>query len=313
VQCKREKSIPPKKLIGYLADIPEAERAHLYGIIFVAACDFSKTARDAFRSRTRELGFSEVYLWGKGEVEDMLFQPKNDNLLFAYFGISLQTRRRALRTEVRSRLATKRKALRTLSEHEHQGVLVRDASDYRYPYLDSDKDKHRMERGRWKVMNYAGCFHDGLHFALRRHFAFIDDDGEHWDYSETMNDAIPHSHFDPWSEDSEEKESEARGAAYEIWNGIPEANRAWFEVFLVLPFENILDIDEKGDEYREIPHVYTVEFHPSKGPFREYSSQTLKTIGRFDARSARASEGKRVEKFPRRKGTDVEEEEGKHG
>src|SRR5258705_372371 len=67
------------------------------------------------------------HLWGKGEIEDMLFQPKNDHLLFAYFGVSLQVRRRSLRTDVRARLATKRKAQKVLERFAH-GVLVRDAS-----------------------------------------------------------------------------------------------------------------------------------------------------------------------------------------
>src|SRR5882757_8505282 len=47
---------------------------------------------------------------GKGELEDQLYQPKNDNLLFAYFGISLTIRRRSMRTALRSRLAMKKRA-----------------------------------------------------------------------------------------------------------------------------------------------------------------------------------------------------------
>jgi hypothetical protein len=62
IQCKREKSIPPKKLAAYLDALPRGQQ--LYGIIFAAACDFSKAARDAFRTRTRELGFQEAYLFG---------------------------------------------------------------------------------------------------------------------------------------------------------------------------------------------------------------------------------------------------------
>src|SRR5581483_244765 len=163
IQCKREKRIPPKKLVGYLRDIPEQERNALYGIVFVGASDFSKTARDAFRTAVRELGFTEAYLWGKGEVEDMLFQPKNDHLLFAYFGVSLQTRRRLLQTDVRAKLRKKRNAVRAMSEHGP--ALIRDATDERAPYLDEDTGQTRIERGRWVVRNYKGCFHDGLHFV----------------------------------------------------------------------------------------------------------------------------------------------------
>ena len=31
------------------------------------------------RARTQAPGLSEAYLWGKGELEDMLYQPKNDD------------------------------------------------------------------------------------------------------------------------------------------------------------------------------------------------------------------------------------------
>jgi hypothetical protein len=47
IQCKREKSIPPKKLGTYLGSIQESDPIELHGIIFAAACDFSKTARSS--------------------------------------------------------------------------------------------------------------------------------------------------------------------------------------------------------------------------------------------------------------------------
>jgi hypothetical protein len=65
IQCKREKTIAPKKLRAYLDGLPQSTDEPIHGIIFAAACDFSKTARDVFRTRTRELGFNEAYLWEK--------------------------------------------------------------------------------------------------------------------------------------------------------------------------------------------------------------------------------------------------------
>ena len=101
IQCKREKTIGPKKLGGYVTG---TDLTGLYGVIFAAACDFSKEAHDVFRGMLREAGIAEFHLWGKGEIEDMLFQPRNDHLLFAYFGVSLQIRKRSLKTDVRARL-----------------------------------------------------------------------------------------------------------------------------------------------------------------------------------------------------------------
>jgi hypothetical protein len=62
-----------------------------------------------------------------------LFQPKNDHLLFAYIGVSLQMRKRSLKTEIRARLATKRKAKKVLGNF--RPTLIRDASEDRYPWL----------------------------------------------------------------------------------------------------------------------------------------------------------------------------------
>jgi len=297
IQCKREKQISPKKLVGYLKDIPEGERTNLHGLIFVGASDFSKLARDAFRAVARELGFAEAFLWGKADVEDMLFQPKNDHLLFAYFGVSLQMRKRQLKTDVRTRLATKRKAVRLLSERTP--VLIRDATEDRYPFLEENKTLSRIDRGRWVVRNYEGCHHDGLHIVTARHFAFLDQDGVHWDYAEMMDDSVVHPHENPWHEGRDNDAD--RRAAHELWNELPEDTRAWFEIKHILPFENILDIDEKGDDWAEIPHIYTTAFHPHDGPFRSLVVASLETIDRFSRRYGNADEQYRVVKFGRQK------------
>jgi hypothetical protein len=78
----------------------------------------------------------EFYIWGRGELEDMLVLPKNDHLLFAYFGISIQVRRVALRSRLRTRLALKRrltKELGGISGETSKAILIRDPSDESYP------------------------------------------------------------------------------------------------------------------------------------------------------------------------------------
>lgn len=85
----------------------------------------------------------------------------------------------------------------------------------------------------------------------------------------------------------------------DIWDKFPEKNKAWFEVEHILPFENILDIDDKGDDWAEIPHIYTTAFHPENGPFRPHVSISLETIERYARRYGQSQDDKRVEKFPR--------------
>lgn len=300
IQCKREKSITPKKLRNYLQEIATDQQPTLYGLIFVAACNFSKAARDAFREETAKLGLSEAYLWGASDVEDMLFQPKNDHLLFAYFGLSLQTRRRSLRTEIRAKLATKRKCKKHL---QFAGVaLVRDPTDDRYPYLDKTQ-KERREQGRWIVYQLEDVLHDGVHMLRHRFHAFLDLETEEWDIAETVEDGEPNQWDNPWSESDDERRADPeRAKVLKIWNALPDDNKAWFEVHFILPFENVLDIDDAGDEHFERPHVFTPPWENRKGPFSterdviELTGTTDKTRGGLTP-----MKGKRVKKFPRRK------------
>jgi hypothetical protein len=83
-----------------------------------------------------------------------------------------------------------------------------------------------------------------------------------------------------------------------VWDALPEANKGWFETLAIVRFEDILDIDELGDDYVKEPHLY-VPFEPARGPFRLYFEK-LETIERFNSRTANphASEMTRTEIFP---------------
>jgi hypothetical protein len=153
IQCKREQTITPAKLRKFLADIAPESLVDLNGVILIAACDFSKKARDEFIRWRSEKGISEGYIWGKAELEDQLYQPKNDGLLFAYFGFSLRIRRRSIKMELRAKLAMKRKSARVLTEYA--AVLIRDPTDDRYPFPLSPEEEEGNPR-RWRVRRYLG-------------------------------------------------------------------------------------------------------------------------------------------------------------
>ena len=181
IQCKREKSIPPAKLKGYLADIKLSPEEKLHGIIFAAACDFSKLARDVFFAWCRDQGISEGLMWGKGELEDQLFQPKNDNLLFAYFGISLTIRRRSQATQIRAEIATKRK-LKKLIDAGRTEMLVRDHVAENYPRALRDKPP-----AKWRPYRMEEISHYGLIASISWFHAYLDPATGEWDAA----DAVP--------------------------------------------------------------------------------------------------------------------------
>jgi hypothetical protein len=293
IQCKREKAIGPLKLVKYLGDIVLAEGEKLHGIVFTAACDFSKTARDKFSAKCRELGFEEWHLWGKAELEDRLFRPENDHLLFAYFGVSLTIRRRSQRADLRARLVMKRKANRILGKNSHQHVLLRSPDDVAYPH--SENVPNFKTAAPWVLRRYEGMLHDGLRFLVRRHFAYLSDDGKQWDAALRVNDAL--SHDDPWRK--EEEPWELRAQAHTAWDTFPEANRAWLEVCGIVPFDAVLDIDELGDDYVSAPHVYVPFLDERRGPFIHFYAR-VQTIENWQPRTLYIQDMKkgRVSQFP---------------
>jgi len=255
IQCKREKTITPKKIEKFVNSIKSDPI--LYGIIFVAACDFSKKTRDRFIGLIREKGFKEFHLWGKKEIEDSLFQPKNDHLLFAYFNISLKIRERSVKSQLRSRLSTKRKVLKSLVEHHP--ILLRNIEDDLYP--DKDKIKNFKEKLYWDVFTFRGRCYCGIKILLKKFFAYIDINPKNgklisWDIYGKCNDSIEFQN-NPWiSKKNNGKGNNDRYAIWRYWSNIPKTNRAMFIEEGIIPYDRIIAIDEDGDEYVDDTHVY---------------------------------------------------------
>ena len=262
IQSKREKSISPKKLSTYLDQTNLTDSEKLHGLIFVAACDFSKKSRDAFREKCESLGIQEWHLWGKAELEDQLFLPKNDNLLFAYFGISLTIRRRSRKSAIGQLLATKRKAHRTLSGMLNAHLLLRDASDDNYPSAPED----HWSRPKWLSAQFREFHARGLIFQLNRYFAYLSSEPIQWDAALSLDDAPRRGDY--WIKGGDTFQTRAK--IYEFWDALPEANRAWLDVMALVPYDSIIAIDELGDNYHREPHVY-VEFDQTLGPFDGYA------------------------------------------
>jgi hypothetical protein len=278
IQCKREKTITPAKLDKYLdemipkgADIP-------YGVIFSAPCEFSKQTRDLFQQKLRDKGVQEFYMWGRADLEDMLVLPKNDHLLFAYFGISLVIRRRTTKSEIRALLATKRKTVKYLGEinqRSYQLVLVRDASDKSYPWIAEGGLKAFRDKPKWKMYYFVGHEHNGIRLLTRRYYAYRETNSESgellkWDYSEEIN--LARVDEDYWNNDKNEKDNpNYRG--YMFLKKYDEKNRAYLETEAVIPYDRIVEVDNLGDNRVHCPHIFV---DVPNGSWFEYGMTYLK-------------------------------------
>lgn len=266
IQCKREKSIPPSKIAQYVDEMIPRGSIVPYGVIFGAATDFSKKTRDTFRKKLREKGVKEFYLWGNADLEDVLYQPKNDHLLYAYFGISLQIQRRSQKSKLRGILAIKRKAIRHLGPVNFDStkeILLRDIDDDHYPHSGGIPDFKK--RPAWKKYYFVGHEHDGIKILIRRFFAYRDVDYEPdgvpklkaWDFT----DKVTTKPKDQWNDDPEENDQHFR--VYDFWDKLDERKRAHFEVVGLIKYEDIFDIDPEGDIYAQCPHVYVRKVNES--------------------------------------------------
>lgn len=300
IQCKRERGIGPKKVRSIVsAYLSEAAQVP-YGYVLAAACDFSKAARDAFRDVAVEYGVEEFRIWGKAEIEDQLFLPRNDHLLFAYFGISLQVRRRSARTMVRSRLATKRKVVSELGEvgiPSYKTVLIRDPNDDDYPYISSAEDF--IETPRWRYWEFWGHEPaDHVAFVAREHYAYVNWDTREFDVLEDHDAGVPASP-ELFGLERTSWDPKDLGEIYRVYceTNVPKDNRAWATELGAIHYDRILAVDEIGDAFNKGPHLL-VDYRADGDPFGTRTPYLLRAGGGHGARSMRADDGTRVAFFP---------------
>lgn len=241
-----------------------------------------------FREELRKRGVMEFHLWGRAALEDALHQPRNDRILFTFFGISLVTRRRTRATVIRAIVARKNKLMRILDELRHQPILLRDTNDTHYP--NSSKYDDFDKKPRWRAYSVQTLSPQGLILNVHKYFAYLDESQAEWDIAEAIDLAAR-----PEGEDQELRASmrKLHDSVEAFWHFFPRARRATYVENGLVRFEDMAVIDGKGDSKFEFPHVY-VEFHGQFGPFfgfREY-------LTRHEGKRHRPEDLKRVKRFP---------------
>lgn len=290
IQAKREKSLGPSDVKRIVSEVDNENPPH--GYILAAPANFSKKSYDTFRSELRAKGVREFYVWGRAELEDMLYMPKNDRVLFAFFGISLSSKRRSRTTEVRAAIAVKNKLYRALGQGDHlyKEVLIRDLADTYYPYHTQYPDFAKYRR--WRQLTASSHHPIGLWFHVHRYYAYVDLARKEWDFTPAV-DLCDDEHNLRQSEEERQKFQEKQWPVLEAWEFLPKARQAMLTVDGLLPYSNIATVDEKGDVLYECPHIF-VDFGP-RGPFDgwwqalEIGGQTVHLTEKF----------KRITVFPK--------------
>jgi hypothetical protein len=265
IQCKRYKTLRPKEMRQFVREAV-GDGTPPSGLILAAACDVSAATLDAFHDEARALGVIERHLWIKAHVEDMLFRPENDGLLFAYFGISLTATRRSRLQDLRHDITLKRKLARLLEMTKldeaanFEEFLVRDIEDTHFPNEDNVPNFDAMDNPPWHTVVPTGICHLGLMVTRWRFPGWARDDGT-WDLladhprpaSTVMGQIYRRETRDWWREP-------------EIMERIPKEQRTVFSDEWILPLSNILIIDDFGDQAYAGPHLFC-SFTNREGPY----------------------------------------------
>lgn len=267
IQCKRENKIGPSR-VGEIISETVKEKDSLYGYILAAPAVFSKKSYDIFREKLREKGVVEFYIWGRLELEDMLHMPKNDRILFSFFGFSLATQKRAKTSEIKFLLNNKNKLFRILKGQQRndfrESILIRDFNDTNYPYRDKYKDFH--EKPKWKEY-VAYSYHPlGLWIHISKWFAFIDKLRKEFDFTKSV-DLLRRESETGYRRDPDKEN--LKELAENFWTHLPLNNQAHIEVDGLILYENMLIIDDKGDILYPFPHIF-VNYKINNGPLSYY-------------------------------------------
>lgn len=262
IQVKREKALAAAAIRKILQDVDASKPP--YGYVLAAPATFSKAAYDAFRADLQSRGVMEFYLWGKPELEDMLHFPKNDRLLFTYFGISLSSRRRSRTTDIRAGVLVKNRLFKILGAPPgefHEEVLLRDLKDDHYPYRTEYQDFEANPR--W-IKRIAYAHHPlGLWVHSREYYAYVNWDTHEWDYTKAIDLSELHS----LDFDDRQQLNETNGRVRDVWMHLPRSRQANFCIEELVRYEDVALVDAEGDAAFKCPHIF-VDFIGERGPYR---------------------------------------------
>ncbi len=301
-QCKREKALSPKAVRKAVQESLGSVGPAPHGFVLAAACDISVAARDAFRQEMVSRRIEEFFIWAKGELEDLLFQPKNDRLLFAYFGIALQPRRRGYAASLRSEITRKKQLTALIGEEgERDGklVLLRDPTDERYP----NRPRKGDPPARWFLCRALTLRKPGHLMVLRHEYlAAISTDRKKWDAVVDFDVLLHMAEGELQSAhawDREDRDVRDR-SPFQFWNEyIEESQRAHLKELRAVPLERILALDPLGDGFFPIPHIL-VEFVGDTGPFAGGIYSHMEPVGLMRGRiDLDIDESNRTQIFPR--------------
>ena len=248
-QCKRYAKITKTDLKKIVKEYSEKnlDKADYYYL--VTGCNVSKSNIDYFNKLCDDNGFKHVALWTSSVLEAMLYSNYHD-LLFAFFGVNMTTKRNDRIDSIRRNIDLKHKMHadfyksseelrrdpkdlmgRPWRKYKYPKVLIRSIYDTKYP--DNPRLDGNYIEGYFKAEVYD-FYHNGLQVF-----------------------GIPNG-------------INAKVKIKELHGIVEREVIREMQLYIVecIPFENIIAYDLDGDEYYRCPHLYC-DFPNGSDPFAE--------------------------------------------
>ncbi|BDC46037.1 restriction endonuclease [Paraburkholderia terrae] len=234
VQCKRygtftaaDAKAAVRAAVGKTAVPPDV-------MLLIVGCDVTLATRTAYEQAAADAGIQMAILWTASKLEAMLYADHPD-LLFSYFGVSLVRQERKREDDLRRTLAMKRKMARVFPHDYKPKVVIHSIDDEHYPEVDVAGNGRISS---WFRVEFAGHYHAGIEVYLNIEHIIVD----------RIDGAWAEVGFGANGLDIDIQPEEAfANTRYDV-----------VKVFTIgrIPFKNIFEIDEDGDEYYREPHLY---------------------------------------------------------
>jgi hypothetical protein len=277
IQCKRVQRMTPKQLQRVVTEaVPDVANAP-YGLVVAVACDVSADALSTFRAEAIARNVREAHVWSRAHLEDLLFQPDNDHLLFAYFGISISLRQQARSTAIRRLVMLKKKLLKLLDVRSprsdiRQEVLIRSIDDDLYP-----REFRVLDIASCRVMPWHTAIVDrvtvsGPRVRWATHHGYLNYETGEWVIAVSDGPELMHARYDAQAEYPELfTDDSARPPTPQMLTNlcldvVLGGEPISVAEYRLLPYENIIELDEIGDRVFPIPHMYC-RYTSSLGPY----------------------------------------------
>ncbi len=264
VQCRRYKKAAAAELKKAVDDTLEKTDTAPDILLVIVACDVSLRSRTSYENYARKKGITTPKLWAASLLEAKLYSDFPD-LLFTFFGISLAQEKRTKESFIKRNLVMKRKVSKVLRGfHRGHNIIIRSIDDDSYPEIN-ETGVGRISG--WFKTEFEEIYHDGIEIVLNVNFVVMEKGPTFWDSR--------WSRINPSSVGIKSRSQKtASGSTEIIYDWEQKINMKEFDVYKTfyvgrIPYRNIIEIDEDGDEYGGYPHFYC-NFSIDGMPYSEF-------------------------------------------